>query len=81
MNQLALDVKQEKARLSKQCAMILGRLAEGPATNWLLSTLSLKYTGRISELRQRGHDVRVIARDYKTGEVTYALFSDGKMVP
>ena len=64
----------EAPRLSKQCGLILERLrANGTATNRELSLLSLKYTSRISEIRQAGYDVRVISRDHETGLNTYAL--------
>lgn len=74
--QLGLEIKQERRRLSAQCALILGRLQRGPVSNKELAGISLKYTGRISDLRQKGHDVRVIWRDRVTGESLYALFVD-----
>lgn len=76
-----VDVKAEKRRLSGQCATILGRLQSGRASNIALSQISLKYTGRISELRKRGHDIRVILRDHATGLAWYALFVNGKETP
>lgn len=63
----------EAPRLSRQCRLILERLRVGAATNRELSELSLKYTGRISELRQAGYDVRVIQRDHESGLNTYRL--------
>ena len=82
MNQLGLDIRQEKTRLSKQCEAILGRLQQGPVSNHLLAgTYALKYTSRISDLRRRDHDVRVIERDHRTGRTLYALFVDGKQMP
>src|SRR5580698_4926077 len=51
--------KREVKRLSRQCVAILERLQRGPATNRELSELSLKYTGRISELRQAGYNIKV----------------------
>ena len=63
----------EAPRLSRQCRLILGRLRVGAATNRELSELSLKYTGRISELRQAGYDVRVIQRDHESGLNVYRL--------
>lgn len=78
MMQLALDIRQERARLSGQCAKILGRLQRGIVTNReLAEKYSLKYTSRISDLRKRDHDIRVVARDYETGLVWYALFIGG----
>lgn len=69
----ATDVREEKARLSRQCAEILGRLQQGPVTNLELSRIALKYTSRISDLRARGHVVVVQSRDHSTGLVVYAL--------
>ena len=68
------NVKPEEApRLSKQCAAILARLQEGPATNRELAAISLKYTSRISDLRAAGYEVSITARDHETGLNTYAL--------
>jgi hypothetical protein len=63
----------EDKRLSAQCQAILDRLKQGPATNSELSTIAIKYTGRISDLRAAGVDVRVIDRDRASGRVTYAI--------
>ncbi len=63
----AVDV----VRLSGQCLAILRRLGEGPATNVELSKLSLKYTSRISEIKQAGHDVRAVRE--KGGVWRYSL--------
>ena len=63
----------EQKRLSGQNAAILARLEQGPATNRELAAVSLKYTGRLSDLRAAGYRVSVIERDYATGLVTYAL--------
>ena len=63
----------EAPRLSRQCRLILERLRTGPATNRELSGIALKYTGRLSELRQAGYDVRVIQRDHESGLNTYRL--------
>lgn len=71
-------VAKEKKRLSNQCRKILERLQRGPATNAELSSISLKYTGRNSELRSLGHDVRVVEHDRSTGRVVYALFINGQ---
>lgn len=46
---------QDRQRLSSQCAMILARLERGHASNAELASISLKYTGRISELRAAGY--------------------------
>jgi hypothetical protein len=63
----------ERARLSRQCGAILMRLKQSNATNQELSAISLKYTGRISDLRAAGYDVRVVSRDHKTGITVYGL--------
>lgn len=63
----------EAPRLSKQCAAILERLRSGPATNAELVGIALKYTGRISDLRKSGYDIRVIQRDHASGVNTYRL--------
>ena len=60
--QLSLEIKAEKTRLSAQCGLILGMLQNGRVTNAELSKHALKYSGRLSELRQKGHDVRVVVR-------------------
>ncbi len=79
MTQLALKLcdpsveRVERKRLSKQCAAILARLKEGPATNAELCHLALKYTSRISDLRNNGYVIQVIRRDHATGEVEYEL--------
>lgn len=63
----------EQQRVSGQSLAILRRLQQGPATNRELAGISLKYTSRISDLREAGYDVRVIERDHKTGRTVYAL--------
>jgi hypothetical protein len=60
-------------RLNRQCRAILARLQQGPATNRELCTIALKYTGRISELRQAGYDVPCVSEDKKTGLSVYEL--------
>jgi hypothetical protein len=76
--QLQLELRAERARLSDQCSLILGRLMQGPATNRELSGIALKYTSRTSELRKRGHDVRCTAKNRVTGLSWYALYVDGQ---
>jgi hypothetical protein len=63
----------ERPRLSRQCAAILARLEQGPATNRDLAGLSLKYTSRISDLRKAGYQVAVTDRDHGSGRTVYAL--------
>jgi hypothetical protein len=67
-------VAEEAPRLSKQCRAILDRLQLGPASNSELASIALKYTGRVSEIRKAGHDIRVIEKDHKTGRVVYGLY-------
>jgi hypothetical protein len=63
----------ERPRLSRQCAAILARLEQGPATNRDLAGLSLKYTSRISDLRKAGYQVAVTDHDRGSGRTVYAL--------
>lgn len=66
----------EIPRLSRQCRRILDLLRRGPASNRELAALSLKYTGRISELRQAGYQIEVIQHDHATGLVLYDLTAE-----
>jgi len=63
----------EKIRLGNQAIKILNRLQKGPATNSELSRIALKYTSRISDLRQMGYVIRIHSRNHETGEVRYIL--------
>lgn len=63
----------EKFRLSRQCQAILTRLQAGRASNRELSQLALKYTGRISELREAGWNVQMVEEDRASGLNWYAL--------
>lgn len=63
----------EAPRLSNQCRLILERLRAGNATNRELSQISLKYTGRVSDLRAAGYVIEVIERSHETGLNVYAL--------
>jgi hypothetical protein len=65
--------REERSRISRQCKEILERLRQGPATNGELVRFALKYTGRISELRQAGYKIKASVRNHETGEVTYVL--------
>lgn len=62
-----------RPRLSRQCQLILDRLTEGPATNRELSQIALKYTGRISELKQAGYKVACYDQNRVTGFSRYRL--------
>lgn|GEM_PF-2515258 len=44
-------------RLSGQNAAVLARLRAGPATNAELAGIALKYTSRVSDLRQHGYRI------------------------
>ncbi len=70
--ELARD--QEVKRLGGQCAKILERLRRGRVSNDELSRISRKYTSRISDLRQAGHDVRCVSHDRATGLAFYELY-------
>ena len=64
---------ESKPRLSRHASLILERLQRGPASNRELAAISLKYTGRISDLRANGYAVECFNHDYKTGEAWYRL--------
>jgi hypothetical protein len=78
---MALELKAERKRLTGQCGVILAMLRQGRATNVSLSHYSLKYTSRLSDLRKRGNDIRVVGRNRVTGLTWYALFQNGEEVP
>lgn len=61
-HQAAEDVVHS-GRLSAQCAAILERLRRGPATSVELLNLAPKYTGRISDLRAKGHRIKATHED------------------
>jgi hypothetical protein len=63
----------EIKRLSGQNLAILTRLQAGPASNFELAQIALKYTSRLSDLRAAGYDVRVVERDYASGLTMYRL--------
>lgn len=66
----------EKRRLSAQCQEILNSFrlrVNKQLSNGELSQMALKYTSRISDLRQMGHLIKIVARDFKTGRVVYQL--------
>lgn len=47
----------KSGRLSTQCQAILELLRQGPASSSELATISLKYSGRVSDLRKKGHHI------------------------
>lgn len=63
----------ERKRLSAQSQAILDRLRRGPATNYELAQIALKYTSRLSDCRKAGYDVRMVSRNYETGVTLYRL--------
>ena len=63
----------EMRRLASQCTAILARLQQGPATARELAALSLKYTGRISDLRAAGYDIPPPVEDRASGLSVYTL--------
>jgi hypothetical protein len=64
----------ESKRLSSQCQRILALLCEqGMATNSELAAISLKYTSRISDLRQAGYPVVCRENNKTTGRSVYVL--------
>ena len=52
---------------------MLKLLRRGRVTNTALSKISLKYTGRISDLRKAGYDIRCVDRDRASGLSWYEL--------
>jgi len=60
-------LEADAPRLDSQCDRMLARLQKGPATNVELSGISLKYTSRVTDLRQLGH---VIECEKRVGGVT-----------
>jgi hypothetical protein len=53
--------------------MILNRLKRGPAYNGELAKMALKYTQRISEIREAGYVIEATPVDRKTGVWMYEL--------
>jgi hypothetical protein len=66
-------VADQMKRTGTQCDAILARLREGSATNHELSEISLKYTGRISDLRKMGHDIECVKIERVSGLSVYRL--------
>jgi hypothetical protein len=70
------------SRLDNQCAKILKFLkdrGQQGAYNWELCRIALKYTGRVSDLRQLGHRIRCIAEDPAAGLYRYRYL--GRLKP
>jgi hypothetical protein len=66
----------EVNRLATQNDRILERLKRGPATNVELAGISLKYTSRISDLREAGYAIPPPER-VKGGVTIYRLIPEG----
>jgi hypothetical protein len=68
------DVK----RLTGHNAAILARLRRGPAYNHELAAISLKYSGRVSDLRV--HGIEIAAERFDGGTWSYTLVRDNPAV-
>ena len=66
-------IRAERKRLSAQCQQILERLQRGPVSNHALANISLKYTGRISDLRKAGYTIECYDQDRASGSSWYRL--------
>lgn len=62
-------------RRHSQIGLILERLRQSPATNAQLARISLKYTGRISDLRSLGFQI-ACERQAADGTTLYRLTHD-----
>lgn len=65
------QVNRSGRRVSQK-ERILARLKRGPATNAELAAIALKYTGRLSDLRADGYEIRA-AKQADTGVTVYRL--------
>jgi len=63
---------EERKRLGESAQKVLGRLLAGRATNVELARIALRYGARLKELRDRGHDIRIVRRE--AGLNVYELF-------
>lgn len=57
----ASEQAQEQARWESAADRVLARLQQGPATNLELITICQRISGRIYDLRRRGHIIAVDA--------------------
>lgn len=71
------DCAAEIPRFSRQVRQIFDALLSGPRTNIDLAQISLKYSGRVSDLRKYlrplGYDVKCFNQDHITGITWYRL--------
>ena len=58
----------EAKRLQSQTERIVTRLRKGPAYNFELAEIAIKYTGRISDLRKLGY--KITCRRGEIGGIT-----------
>lgn len=63
----------ERRRLTRQCALVLARLREGPATNMELIPISTRFSARIFELRKIGYVIDTDCIDRAAGLTNYTL--------
>ena len=64
-------LEADSPRLDSQCDRMLARLQKGAATNVELAGISLKYTSRITDLRQLGHTID--CQKQRNGVTVYRL--------
>lgn len=64
------------SRTNAQLDQIVDLLRKRRATNRELSEISLKYTGRVSDLRKRGFVIQNEDLDKRTGLSFYRLISE-----
>jgi len=67
---------RSRTSAASQRQAILDRLRRGPATTVELAAIALKYTGRVSELRQAGHVIT--ATPIEGGVYRYTLVEPGR---
>ena len=73
--EVAAEVAQEQHRREAAQDRILARLRQGPAKNYELAEICLRYTGRMSDLRLH-HGIRIDKRHLEGGVWEYRLLED-----
>jgi hypothetical protein len=63
--------KTRQFRAGSQCDRVLKALLKTPLTNWQLNRITIKYTQRVSELREAKWDI--VAHDLGGGLWKYVL--------
>lgn len=71
--QPASPVVAEAKRLTRQQALVLDRLREGPATNMELIPISTRFSARIFDLRKAGYKIDTDCLDRAKGLSLYTL--------